>query len=247
MTMRTHFPLNASCLGMVLTLCLAQAASAISYVDGRRFIEADSGAFGPGEADSDDPPAIDVMGTTPVFDDTTTSSAAISAASASSSASQYSELAFDGIEASGTYLADASADEGFQAAGSATNDFSVSFVEDTGSDPTFTLTGTLDNFDAAGSSAFLSFAGPGVFEQVSAQGESQPFSFSGTLQDAGEYTLIVELQGSAAAEPPFGDPAQSSNGAFDLVLTVLPEPGGHAALAWAVTFLAALSRHRLRA
>lgn len=220
---------EAVCL--VCFLLAENAFSAVVIVDAERFIEADASAIdGDGQSVSDDPPAIQVFGTDPLFDENTSASASVDVATASATSIQSSTFTSTGIQANGSYSAEANflgSIGGDGAAGAiARNSLLVEFTANGGGfEQQYRLTGNLTNFDASGSTAQLSFGGSGGGESVTATNESVDFVFSGVLPALGVYTLNLNLIGvTDAATPPFGDLSQISSGSFDFALEIIPVP-----------------------
>jgi hypothetical protein len=218
-----------------LICCFASmpAVAALLYTDASRELfalaSADQVPSGP-ESDIDNPPPITSSGTVPLFDDSLSVAAEVSGSSSSASSTQFSLLAPTGVQSSGSFSAVAESDiaGNFIAGGQATNEFVVNFSNSGGADLPFTLTGTIENFDAAdGMSGSISLTGTGgVNASATVTDGSDSFDFSGVFLPGGIYELRVIIQGRsyASGPDPFGDQFQSSSGSYNFALTTVPVP-----------------------
>jgi hypothetical protein len=209
------------------------AVAALIYNDAGRELFAIASADNPGEGQSslDNPPLITSSGTVALFDENLSVSAEVTGSSSSADNGQTSLLTATGVQASGSFTAIAETtnpDGSIMAGSSATNEFFVTFNNPSGVNIPFTLTGTIENFDASGNAGgLISLTGSGGVNAIATvMDESTSFDFSGVFIPGGVYELQVIIQGNSESlgPPPFGDVFQSSSGNYDFVLSTVPIP-----------------------
>jgi hypothetical protein len=242
---------------LLLFSIFAQPASAsLVYLNAEWTIQASAAATVDTTNEFDTPPEVSVITNSPTsVDEMLDASASLQGASATASSSQLITLSADGIDAGAMIAMTAFADD-FNTAGSeAFNRFSVTFRSDSATP--YRLSGTIENFDAAGQSGNLRWAGSGVpgiagfSESIFVTEESRDFVFEGVFREGQLLELSFLLQGGAEAGPPlpFGVPSQSSSGSFTASLQLAPVP--LPAAVWlfgsALIGLVGISRKKLQA
>jgi len=207
---RAARPLGA-CLALLGACLAAQGAPAqILYTDADRLVYA--GALAEFGMDSDDALASSMdFG---IFDEGFEVSARYGGASSSASASQLSSLTPDGIQARGTFSAGANGSADASADSEGGVEFVVDFTYTGSSSRAYTVSASLQQDDANGTTATLSAFGELMHVTNGADG----FSSSGLLIPGNDYTVVAFIQGTALGEHTFDGTvtSQSSGGTFEI-------------------------------